>query len=502
MVKVKNTKNTVHNSTIMILSKELFFVLFVMAVVFILQPTRADAATFNVATGSDAVNDGDSICQLEEAILNINDGARTYEDCEETGAYGTDDTINLPAGMITGSGWAPLYRSAKIIGDPSGTSIINNRGLELYGSSVADLTLQNFTMTGQGIYANGSDHLTIEGVEVDLQGNSGAALSVGDSHNIEIRDSYFHNAGDSYGFGIEMYAGSGTTSTVNIERTTISDIESKGIILYSSDEGAINATIKNTTITNITGNTGSDFNLGASSAGIAVSATHSSSINYTTINNTFSNISNAVAGDYLAAAIMEFGFADGAGHTNHTAQNDLYAVGNGSGSVNYLREILDGSGVDLGAPTFTTTSLGGNVSSDNSFGSSSTSYLNQPTDKHNQTSLASFLGALSDNGGSVPTLALLEGSPAIDAGTNVAGMTADARGAARPQGNAFDAGAYESAFSVASASSTTDSQQDTLASTGQNTRLAAFTASLLALGGATLSQVRKLKSRAKSISLR
>ena len=64
--------------------KELSFLLFVLAVVFILWPAKVDAATFNVVAGSSQVN-SDSICQLEEAIGNINDGARTYTDCVETG---------------------------------------------------------------------------------------------------------------------------------------------------------------------------------------------------------------------------------------------------------------------------------------------------------------------------------------------------------------------------------------------------------------------------------
>ena len=37
----------------------------------------------------------------------------------------------------------------------------------------------------------------------------------------------------------------------------------------------------------------------------------------------------------------------------------------------------------------------------------------------------------------VPTLALQEGSPAINAGTTVSGMTTDAEEVARPQGGAF-----------------------------------------------------------------
>jgi hypothetical protein len=55
-----------------------------------------------------------------------------------------------------------------------------------------------------------------------------------------------------------------------------------------------------------------------------------------------------------------------------------------------------------------------------------------------------FLGPLADNGGPTPTMALLPGSPAIDAGVPVAGVTTDQRGIPRPQGTAPDIGAFES----------------------------------------------------------
>ncbi|MGZ6643248.1 MAG: choice-of-anchor Q domain-containing protein [Solirubrobacteraceae bacterium] len=53
------------------------------------------------------------------------------------------------------------------------------------------------------------------------------------------------------------------------------------------------------------------------------------------------------------------------------------------------------------------------------------------------------LGALANNGGPTDTLALLAGSPAIDAGASIGGVSGDQRGVARPQASAFDIGAYE-----------------------------------------------------------
>jgi CSLREA domain-containing protein len=53
------------------------------------------------------------------------------------------------------------------------------------------------------------------------------------------------------------------------------------------------------------------------------------------------------------------------------------------------------------------------------------------------------LVALASNGGPTQTMALLTGSPAIDAGAAVNGVTSDQRGLARPQGGAPDIGAFE-----------------------------------------------------------
>jgi hypothetical protein len=56
------------------------------------------------------------------------------------------------------------------------------------------------------------------------------------------------------------------------------------------------------------------------------------------------------------------------------------------------------------------------------------------------------LGPLADNGGPTPTMALLPGSPAIDAGDNGAAPPTDQRGFPRPAGLAADIGAYEFGF--------------------------------------------------------
>jgi LPXTG-site transpeptidase (sortase) family protein len=53
------------------------------------------------------------------------------------------------------------------------------------------------------------------------------------------------------------------------------------------------------------------------------------------------------------------------------------------------------------------------------------------------------LGPLADNGGPTQTMALLAGSPAIDAGNDTTCLAADQRGTTRPQGAHCDIGAFE-----------------------------------------------------------
>jgi hypothetical protein len=79
---------------------------------------------------------------------------------------------------------------------------------------------------------------------------------------------------------------------------------------------------------------------------------------------------------------------------------------------------------------------GGNLSSDASCNFTAPGSLNNT---------APFLGPLADYGGPTPTMALLAGSPAIDAGLPANCLGTDQRGVARPFGAACDIGAFESA---------------------------------------------------------
>jgi hypothetical protein len=77
---------------------------------------------------------------------------------------------------------------------------------------------------------------------------------------------------------------------------------------------------------------------------------------------------------------------------------------------------------------------GHNISSDAS------AAFTLPTSRDNTDPM---LGPLADNGGPTPTMALLPGSPARDAGDDSVCPATDQRGIRRPQGAACDIGAFE-----------------------------------------------------------
>jgi hypothetical protein len=101
----------------------------------------------------------------------------------------------------------------------------------------------------------------------------------------------------------------------------------------------------------------------------------------------------------------------------------------------------------------TITDAGHNLSSDASCAFTAAGSMNNTDPK---------LGPLADNGGPTLTMALLPGSPAIDAGSAVGTPATDQRGVPRPQGHGVDIGAYEyqyiPVFTSATIQSTTNCQ--------------------------------------------
>lgn len=125
--------------------------------------------------------------------------------------------------------------------------------------------------------------------------------------------------------------------------------------------------------------------------------------------------------------------------SNVSIGNSLLASNTTDGTVSNNCSTVDlTSGVGgAGTGVQSITSLGHNMSDD----ATCTSFI-QPGDQQNVGNIISTLGPLQNNGGPVPTRALLEGSPAISAGSAVLGVTTDARGITRP-GTCPSIGAFQ-----------------------------------------------------------
>ncbi|HXF86351.1 MAG TPA: choice-of-anchor Q domain-containing protein [Anaerolineales bacterium] len=103
------------------------------------------------------------------------------------------------------------------------------------------------------------------------------------------------------------------------------------------------------------------------------------------------------------------------------------AIYNESGTINLHNSILYG---DLGGEIFGTANVNYSIVQGGYAGTG-----NLDADP--------LLGPLADNGGFTQTMALLPGSPAIDAGDDTNCPATDQRGVTRPQGSHCDMGAYE-----------------------------------------------------------
>ena len=123
-------------------------------------PLCADAATINVtASATDTLNGSDGQCSLREAITNINNGASTYADCLHSGAYGTSDTINIPAGTYTTVITTyTISKNVSIVGASAGTTIIDGNALGRvfyiadgpYAVSISGVTIQHGSAANYG----------------------------------------------------------------------------------------------------------------------------------------------------------------------------------------------------------------------------------------------------------------------------------------------------------------------------------------------------------------
>lgn len=385
-----------------------FFCIIAALVMLLTGVASVQAAMITVtANAADVLNGADASCALREAITNINNSALTYADCANTGAaYGTSDTINIPAGTYTtaiagigedlnATGDYDILKSVTIVGAGSGSTTVNGGGLDgvfnitgAYTVSISGVTITggNTAGWGGGIY------------------NSGGTLAVTNS-------TITSNASDGFGGGIF------NNGTVTVTNSTIT-----GNTAANQGGGIHNANTLTVTSSTITSNT-------ATNGGGGIASNTAATVTNSTISG---NTTTSFGGGIGSSGTLTV--------TNSTIVRNIAPAGWGGGiykwvggTATFTNSVVADNGVGADCVGAITNS-GGNIDKD----STCTGFTHSVTMVQ-----GTGFSALASNGGPTQTHALLAGSAAIDTAPTCAGLTTDQRGTARPQGSACDVGAYE-----------------------------------------------------------
>ena len=473
-----------------------------MAFVFVVQTGHASAATISVAPSAvDQTTNGN--CSMYEAA----EAASTDAAVDNCTAGSGSDTINLPDGTyVLDSNFAFTLTDGVLNGTSTGGTIIDANGSGIgVGSGSVTVTIQNLTIADayRALDISGQDaDITMDNVVID-GGKNGPYIQSGQNTIFTMTNSIIRNlsSADSGDFamrlsdmaavnldGVVVY---GNTYTAEVGTGIVEvrgvDISAQDVQVYDNQaSGGSIFTMAGRTVlaidivvrdNNAGGDSGAGFAVssydnGAFSANVSRVAvvrnqvsgglvagifcdTNSTSClavmyNVTIANNTslypalfinnrdehptlgtLENITVAnnvrtgsIGGPAFPGALLVL--SQDAGQPTMTVQNVLLA--------HNLDEATERNCVPAGNPFYNLVSLGNNISSD----ATCASMFNQSSDLNNTDPLIDDL--TEDNGTWV--LPLLPGSPAINTGGTV-GVEVDQRGISRPQGSAYDIGAYE-----------------------------------------------------------
>jgi hypothetical protein len=389
----------------------------------------AQAATVVVRThgdpsGADVACPGPN-CSLRQAIATADDGSTIVFD--EPGTYTVDQgsPIVIPRSLtIDGSGGVTV--DGRFNNGTGGTYRI------FTVNSGVSADIENLTLTGtHNVIEHGPSTRNEDGGgalfvpagatarvnRVEFAGNSafvgGAVTSVG---TLTVVDSWFHNDGAAFGAGIAVKGG-----TAAIDRTTLADEqgETGAVYVYAGAR----ATITNSTV----------YGSGQANSrggGVNNDAGTLTLVNDTLAGNLRGSLETNVGGTTsVKDTIIGDGFSDG--------DTDCVASGLSAADSRTTAKAI-------------TTDQGGNLDEDGSCGLT--------VDGGDHPDGAAQLAPLADNGGPVPTMALLHDSDALDTGADCAAV--DERDMVRPQGAGCDIGAFEAVRNDPPAAATTEAATD------------------------------------------
>jgi len=354
-------------------------------------PTISSEITI-IGNGSTIARSGDSGTDIFRILHVVSGGTLHVNDLTITnGEAAFGGGILNEGGIVTLTGSTVTDNSAIV----SGGGIYNDSGtVTLIDSTV---TANTSSAEGGGMYNfQGTLSLTGSTVSLNESGSTGGGL-YSESGTLELITSTVDRNTAYSGAGI-----GGNAGTVTLTDSTVSDNTA------SSDGGGIHNAASILTLANSTlsGN-----------AAIFGGGIHNHADTVFLTNSTISNNAASLGGGiYSGAGIMTLT------NTIVAANTGLVFIDiSGSATIDSSHNLI-GNGLGLTGLT--------NGSNGNQVGT-----IASPIDP--------LLGGLTDNGGPTQTMALLEGSPAIDAGDDDAAPETDQRGLTRPQGPASDIGAFE-----------------------------------------------------------
>jgi hypothetical protein len=384
-------------------------------------PGVSAAATYTVDVLTDTGAGTGTTGDLRYAITQVNAGAG-------------GDTINITAtGTITlGSALPTLGKSVTIPGP--GANLLTISG---------NHAVQVFHVTGS-VTANISN-LTIANGTTPFGGFGGGIL-VDKNGTVSVTNGIFSGTSATSGGAIANLGG-----TVTVTNTTFSGNGAQiGGAIFNAADSPIGAFNSNVTVTNCTfvGNSTAGPGFGSVIGGGAIYNLSDLAVGgglgqgiLSVTNSTFTG-NNATDGNSEGGAIEN--------QSTMTVTNSTITANNGAGGA---------GGVDTPFPgTVTNTIISGNTGFTGG-GAYSPDILGSYTGSTNLIGGTALLGPLGDYGGSIQTIPLLPGSPAIGAGTTGVGIpTTDQRGVART--GHTDIGAFQSqGFTLTKTGGDNQSQQ-------------------------------------------
>jgi hypothetical protein len=439
-------------------------------------PGAADAATIDVISSADS---SASECTLRGAIVAANTNT-AGNGCAAGSPSGTDSIdFGLASGATISLATAlPIISSPIAIAGPGASqlTVSGNDAVRVFNvtafagsASISGLTIAHGScLFGCGVNSEGT--LALEAVRVEhnttvIEGGASSFPQGGGIRNagaMTLVDSMV-SANTALGKGASGQngpAGAGiynSNGSLTLDRSTVSGNSSIAEALPGGTTNAIGGGISNNGTlvierSTISGNSvsasGSATSNGAQGGGILNA--NSPSVNVTIDRSTIAGNSAAATGAGASATVggfNVFGTTFTVTSSTITGNSAANSANVAAGAVAKFKNTIVaaplGGGANCGGVA---TSLGYNLTDTSGCG------FTQLTDKPSTDPMLAPAG-LTNNGGPTPTIALLEGSPAIDQGLSTAGEVVDQRGLTRPVeipgvanaagGDGTDIGAFE-----------------------------------------------------------